>query len=563
MARKRRLRFSIFHRRENQENEDDGKTGKDTARKIEAGQKSRPSLSLYLRPGRKIMGIVPRRNIIYDVDVEQLKRLSTSTLLKNLVNISPEASMALWIFMRLCSDDTLIHVTDLKGNDFPRGQAYIDEVVARISHDRGGFQTLEGQFFRTTYTQAATAPEVVLMENLRDTKDIVAVDPGSITFFEQTEEDGTIRYIPKQMGGGQGGWVSLDKQGFYYVPMDPDIGDPYGVSPQVSMLQVVFFDLQILADLQRVTHNQGNPRLHFKVVEKIIAKNAPVKIQNNPKALRKYIEDYLDKLQIRIDKMEPDDSYLTTDATEIEEKGGSGKSAISAKILMDLLKSKIANGLKTLSIFLNMHTGKTESWGSIEWMIQIASVDSIRRVVKSGLDSALTFALQVKGLQGKVSRIYKPIPLYSRKQAEEADLAKTRRILLSVKYGIIGPDEAAKELFGIEKATGEPMLELDDTLLMRASAIVGPEETAARLESVESMIVGRGWKPEDRTRSVSSAKNTMATGPRGDRLQTVKRSKVDDLIRSYERDLERTMRRTTRQVEDVTLENLELEGDEE
>ena len=429
-------------------------------RRIVAGQLTKPITTLL---GRYAMTggastIVPRRgSIIYDIDVENLKKFPASVLMKELNTISPETSMAIWTILRLCGTEFSWRVYDPSGKESVKGQAYIDSLMENLNPETGGVRNLLTQAFKTVYIQGACSSEVVLLPNLKDVKKYVMVDPATITFFMEKQGEGEMEeivYVPKQLQNGK--YISLEKEGFYYVPLDPDIGDPYGVSPIVSVVSVLFFYMRVLFDLNQVVHNQAWERLHVKILEEVLRNNVSDQLKRNDKKMRDFIDDQLGKISDVYNSLEPDDTFVTTDATEIKEIGGKNSGGtVSVKLLMDSLNRCLSNSLKVMSNFLNQHTGKTESYSTVEWMIQVAGIKSIRDVVKSMIDNALSFMLRVKGIPGNVEIEFPEISLDGGETLEKTKFYRSRRVLMERDAGIINHDHAANLLYDIPQAEGE------------------------------------------------------------------------------------------------------------
>jgi len=518
------------------------------AYKIEAGQLTKPSISMFgsMLSGDTNMNIVSRRNVIFDCDVSRLKRYTADQLLRNLPAINPDASMALWNMLRLCSAPVKFKVTDLSGRATDKGYQLIWEYVNRIYRDRGGFAAFEGQLFKTVYVLGAACGETVLGADLKELLDFVAVDPTTIDFFARKLPNGQINYVPKQLQSGQ--YVSVEKEGFYYVPLDADIGDPYGSSPLLSLLQVMFFQMQVMADLQRITHNQGWPRLHVKVLTEILMKNAPPALQRNEGKLQNFIKNQLSDIQTIYQSLEPDDTFVTTDATDISEVGGKSGASASAKTLMDVIDIRMANGLKQLSIFLNKHSGKTETYGTVEWKIMVDAIESVRQVVKQVIDNGLTFILNQNGIQGYVEREYEAISTENLLTKETAEWLRTKRLTFARDAGLIGHDHTAQILFGLDEAEGEEV----PLNVPKAFSSMGSDvgQVKSLVEMGTELLSRRLSEGEDRAVDVDTYK---------DGKQGIKFAKIAQMETAYKRELNTAFKGTRQEVIDAIMQDLELE----
>ena len=423
------------------------------AGKIEAGQKATLSVLGSVLPSGSI---ISKKNFIFDFDIDQLKKYPTTTLLKNLHYLNPDASMAIWTILRLANSGYNLKVTNLDGSEFEEGYNYIfNEVLPQINRDRGGFDGFVDMIHKTTLVMGAGSCEVVLAPDLRTILDFVAVDPATVYFKQETLPDGRINYVPFQYQ--RGGQVLLDKEGFYYVPLDVDIGDPNGISPIVSMLQVIFFQMQLYADLQRVIHSQGYPRIDVKILEEVIRNNAPRTLLNNPKKLVAFIDEQIKSIKSQYANLKVDDAFIHTDAVEVKVVESNQQMGSNARAILDAVDKSLANAMHILTIFINKHRGITETYGSVQWKIQVKTIESFQRVSSRIINQALTFALNIAGYQGNARIEYEPIPTESPFQQEEAEIMKVKRVTLMRDAGYISHDTAAALLTDMEHAEAEPV----------------------------------------------------------------------------------------------------------
>ncbi|WP_226888898.1 hypothetical protein [Paenibacillus polymyxa] len=167
----------------------------------------------------------------------------------------------------------------------------------------------------------------------------------------------------------------IDTPTFIYEEFDPMVDDPYGRTPMLPVLQVVFFHLQVLADLKAVVLNQGYPRLDISMLEEIMLKNMPNNLKSNP-----------------------DDALVHWDSVKVEYlKGGNSGPMIDIKKLIDIIDTHMATSLKRPLTILSRHQGSTETYSSIDTQIYIKNVESARSVTKRFWQRAFSLSARVKG----------------------------------------------------------------------------------------------------------------------------------------------------------------------
>jgi len=461
------------------------------AGKIESGQATRASILGSYGGGS---GFVSKREYIFDMDVDALRLYPTTTLLKNLHYLNPDASMAIWTLLRLCASGWSLKCSNLDGSENIEGYEYLmNEVIANVNRERGGFDAFLDSLHKTTLVLGASSCETILAPDLRTILDIVPVDPATLEFKSELMTDGQERYVAYQQQ--MTGMKKIEKAGFYYVPLDVDIGNPIGVSPIVSMLQIIFFQMQMMDDLQRVTHNQAWPRLDVSILEEVIRANAPRNILANPKKLVEFMDSQMALIKGEYANIDPDDAFIHTDAVKVDIKEPSQALGSNARAIMDTVDKNLANAMHILTIFINKHRGITETYGSVQWKIQVKTVESFQKCASRIVNDALTFALNLRGIQGNATLVYDPIPTESPFQQEEAELMKAKRVTFIRDAGYINHDTAASMLIDAETAEGEEvaMFGASGGEAVEGGGDAGGTGTTGGIEEAKGLLLRNGY----------------------------------------------------------------------
>lgn len=167
-----------------------------------------------------------------------------------------------------------------------------------------------------------------------------------------------------------GQYKKINTPTFIYEEFDPMVDHPYGRTPILPVLQVVFFHLQVLQDLKAVVHNQGYPRLDISMLENIVLKNIPAQYKNNPDAQHKWLTERMKEMLNHFNSLNPDDALIHWDSVKVEYlKGGNSGPMIDIKKLIDIIDTQMATSLKTLLTLLSRHQGSTETYSSIDTRI--------------------------------------------------------------------------------------------------------------------------------------------------------------------------------------------------
>jgi hypothetical protein len=397
----------------------------------------------------------------HNIDLTKLQSYTAEELLELLISVHPDVSYALYTYLRM--GDTGITFTAKKssGSEDKGGQRVLDELKRMLNtplpspgyqHGRS-LDKLDTVQRMMIMVRGACAGEVVLNERCNNVVDIVPVDPSLIWF---RRDDATNRLIPWQyVKHGQrkqgeewfGQYKKIDTPTFIYEEFDPMVDDPYGRTPMLPVLQVVFFHLQVLQDLKAVVHNQGYPRLDISMMEEIMLKNAPVQYKSNPKAQEQWLRERMAETLSHFNSLNPDDSLIHWDSVKVEYlKGGNAGPMIDIKKLIDIIDTQMATSLKTLLTILSRHQGSTETYSSIDTQIYIKNVESARNVSKRFWQRAFSLSARVRGTQTNVEVDYAPIDLRSENEVERDRRAKISNYVTAEKNFYITPKEAAEEI---------------------------------------------------------------------------------------------------------------------
>jgi hypothetical protein len=377
-----------------------------------------------------------------------------------LADAHPDVSYAIWNFLRLGNSDYKITVRK-PGSDkpFTQGEKFLTEFFDTLEvpnltqYGTGrGIKKVLNQLLLSTVTRGAASLELVLTGDKTGVGFIAPVDPGTIEFKFESD-----RYVPYQNDGK----LSLDIPTFLYEGLDEKIDDPYGRSPLLGAINMVLFQLQILADIKAVVHNQGYPRFDIKIVEEVLLQRMPIGIRNNEVEKQKWLNNKLNEIIDMYNGLDPDDTFVHFDSIEIGMAGGAkgGGALIDPQKLMAAIDNLVMTGLKTLSTILGRRTnGNTESFAKIEIKLYTKGVEAIQGVVERLMSRALTLLLNLNGKQGIVKFEFEPIEIRTELEQAQFEQIKLLNIMLKRDNGWIDNDQASMLAVGTP-AVAEPNYE--------------------------------------------------------------------------------------------------------
>lgn len=375
--------------------------------------------------------------------------------LRMIRDIDPDASMAIWNFIRLGNSGHELECLKPTGKPDKPAQEILNEIAKKVGKMYGGgTDQLIGVLLLTAITQGAIALEVELTEGIDDVVDFHAIDPSTLD-FRYNKEEKNMELVQKQDNGE---YKVLNQEQVFYFPIDPDVNDPYGRSPILPILQIIFFQVQVLSDLQKVVHHQGHARFDISVVEEAIMKNIPPHIQGDAAAVQEYVQGYINEVQKMMSELNPDDDFFHTDSIKVDTVGGvQGKSMDITKVI-DVINQRVTTALKQLPILLGRNEGTTETHGTIQWQIYVAGIENMQRGIKRLLERAYNVALQVHGKQSKARITFNSIRVNDREKEANAENIETMTKQSQVMAGWIDNNEAAQHMVGHD-AVAEPQIQ--------------------------------------------------------------------------------------------------------
>ncbi len=417
----------------------------------------RQSMGASLNPGKQADDRWEKQFGWYDgvIKRSQLKSKDVMDSLRLIRDINPDASLAIWNFLRLSNQGHELECLKPTGSLDKQGLDFLNSIAKRVGKlYGGGADQLINVLNLTGYTQGAIALEVELNEQLNQIVDFHAIDPSTLD-FRKNEDTGEVELVQRQSNGS---YKILNQDQVFYYPIDPDIGDPHGRSPIMPILQIVFFQVEVLRDLKAVAHHQGHARFDISIMEEAILKNIPPTIAaQGEQAVREFVMKYIADIEAAFKSLKPDDNFIHPDSVKVDMVGGTNGKSMDVTRIIDIINQQVVSALKQLPILLGRNEGSTETHGTIQWQIYVAGIESIQRGTKRLMERAYNLALQVEGRQSRARLTFNKLRTTDRLKEAQAEETETRTKILQVQQGWMDNNEAANDMVGHD-AVGEPLM---------------------------------------------------------------------------------------------------------
>lgn len=384
-----------------------------------------------------------------------------SQAVEYLKKVNPDVSMAVWNFVRLANQGNEMHFYAIDGKTRRTDlEAKWRDFASRVNEiSNSGLDGLVDQLHYSSFLLGAMGVEVEVTPDRKDIYDVYVVKPQTIE-WELKEIKGRKTWVPFQYNMNKKIYLDNSNANFFWVPADPDIGDPRGTLNMSPVLQAIDFQMQILQDLQAVLHHQGYPRNDISINLERLMTYCPAHIKNDPNKLQEWLNQQHNNIVNMMQNIAPDSDYIHFDDVKIELAGGanSGRS-LDVRAITEMLDTQTLSGLKQMAIFMNRNQGVTESWGTVQFKIFVSGINSCQRGSKRVIEEIARLWLRVNGEQAVAKFKHDIVDWESEEQRMQVNLMKQEFYAIAQAMKWIDGDKAAQEVMGVEKAIGEPPIE--------------------------------------------------------------------------------------------------------
>lgn len=375
---------------------------------------------------------------------------------------TPDASMGLWNFIRLANQG---HQMKFYSIDDKSKECAIDDVelewrefASRINLiSNAGLDGLIDILHKNGVLYGNQMLEVEVNDERTDIVEVHPIDPRTVHWKWETRNG---RKVPVPYQYSDNKEVDLSKANFFYVPLDPDGNDPRGSLIMAPALQAIDSQLQVFNDVHAVLHHQGYTRDFYSIDLERALQVCPAHIKNDPKKLQEWLGQHHANIVNSLESIEPDSDIVAFDDITRNQGGGNNVSrSVDFRAINELTDIQTLNGLKQLSTFANRHTGRTETYSSVEMKIFVQGIMSLQRGSKRLMEEVARLWLRVKGIQAIPVFTHNVVDWQSEIDKETVATSKLNRYAIAAIMNWVDNDTAAREAMGVKEAVGEVPLD--------------------------------------------------------------------------------------------------------
>ncbi|WP_304634089.1 hypothetical protein [Pseudoalteromonas sp.] len=418
-------------------------------------------------------------------DILSNRQIQTSKeLIAQLVKSDPDASAALGSYLTTADVQPIILVKDIDGAIDRDGYKLVNQILEGLTTRRDystGFsqkRTLRAMAEDLRYMllcRGGIAAEAIYDDQLSLSR-LALPDIGSFKF--QEKEPGVL--IPWQTQSGTDKKVDIPTLHIQWYRKSPM--DTYGNSPFIAGINTMAARQQVVNDLYRIMQVTGYPRMYAKVLEEVIANNAPPEVKADKNEFRRYLRARRNEISGMLQSMRADQPLVHYDSVEmgiINDKNPG--MSVDIKQVIDTLNAQNQAGLKTMATVL----GRGESGvntGTVEAQLFGKMAGSINKPIGEVFSNILTQAIRFSGSESRVEVVYPEVDLRSELEMEAQKSMKASRLRQDLSDGIISDDEYHLSMYGRIRPDNAP--ELSGTGFNRAKMEVDAEKVTPNTDPV-------------------------------------------------------------------------------
>lgn len=414
------------------------------------------------------------RNIFSDRQTQ-----TSQDLLETLFESDPDMSAAVNAFLTTADIEPLILVLDPDGQVDREGYQICSELLERLTVRRDyskGFQRFK--------SLRVVAEEMRYMVLLRGGIGAEAVFDEQLTLAEMRQVDlKSIKWQEPEPGRqvpfqdmGSGDPVALDIPTFFVEFFRKAPNKAYSTSVFVSSINTIAARQQVINDLYRIMQVTGYPRITIKILEEVVARNAPANVRNDPVEFRRYLNARRAELAGQFAALRADQPIAHYDSAEIKILNDKNPGmALDITAIINVLNAQNQAGLRSMATIL----GRGESGvntATVEARIFAMNAQAINGPVGELLSRMLTMALRLQGSESRVVVSYPEIELRSELELEAQLNLKSNRLRQDLSDGLITDDEYHLWMYRRLRPDAAP--ELSGTGFMSSGGALAADEVS-------------------------------------------------------------------------------------
>lgn len=328
----------------------------------------------------------------------------------------------------------------------------IHQMERTVQGKHGGIDGLIGKLLDQAATYGAMCGEWILNDELTDVIDFVDVNPRTIRFFWEEDEQDWHAYqkvnaeqAKKAAENGQkvrnGNCVQLNNTTFHYFAFDAAAGSPYGVPPFLAALKPISIQSDMNESMAKIAKKLGMLGLVDISVEQL-----SMLPQETPEQFTTRATQLLTDYSKVLEEMVESGGMAHYNDAELKTYNITGNAAGATNIWKQN-EEQVFSGLKSMPSVQGRSYSTTETYAGVAYDIIIRDTYKYQKAVKRMVESGFWLKAILNGKNPKtLSMTFKSNKSLHRLQDAQSRLLEIKCALMMWASGINDQDGFAQEL---------------------------------------------------------------------------------------------------------------------
>lgn len=328
----------------------------------------------------------------------------------------------------------------------------LQEKARTIQERHGGIDGLIDKLLNQAATYGAMCGEWVVNEEMTDVVDFVDVNPKTIRFFFEEEEQDWAPYQKvtapqaeeaKRKGQKvrQGNCVKLNPMTFRYYAFDSAPNSPYGVPPFLAALPNIAIQRDMVHNMSQIVKKVGLLGIIDLIIESL-----PPKAGESDEEYAVRAGNYLDEYASIVEEMVRDGGIVHFDDVEVKTTNITGNAAGATNIFKQN-EELIFSGLKSMPSVQGRSYSTTETYAGVAYDIIIRNTQKYQRACKRMIEAGYWLIAVMNGYNpSKISLKFNNNKTLHRLHDAQAHQIEIRNSLMKWILGVFDQEDFAQSL---------------------------------------------------------------------------------------------------------------------
>ncbi len=351
----------------------------------------------------------------------------------------PIVNACIWTWVRLAATDGEYKIEGkLDSATAEKVTERLEKLTRRLGTNEagatGGLVTFLTALFTSLFRDGVFGGFVTVTPDASGVDRFIPVDATALSWEEEGDKRGVVLDT-------EHGKLRLERQDFYYIPLNTSLTEPLGRSILKAVPFVAYIEQQLVDDMRRASHNSGFHRLHVKITppERHSGESDSAYIER--------INSYFDSTVAMIQSCDVDDNPVTWDNVTIEHIGPGATRSVTNSWFFNhrAMIEDICAGTNLSPFLLGYSYGATTTWSAFKFDIVMRQVKSIQAEVAHFLEWLARIDLALAGYDVPCRFVFDNTFAYQAADKAAIDSQSVENILKLFHAGLLDKETARRK----------------------------------------------------------------------------------------------------------------------